>query len=153
MGFGGNFQAVSGLGTLLQRGDGDEIFEVFSTIAQVVGITGPNIVSRTIDQTHIDSSGRFQQLLPTVLSAGPVQFSCNFLPSEDTQKNLRLDAINQVLRNFRLVWPDGTPTNEPGTRWEFSAYVSGYQPNASIDDRLTASIVLAITGEPEFNDT
>jgi len=137
---------TSGFGTLLQVGDGASPTEVFSTIAEVTGLSGPSLSLETIDATHMESPNNFRELIPSLKSAGEVSFDLNFLPGESSQQGLTTDYLNRTLRNFRIVWTDtGTTT------WGFSAYITSFEPSAAIDDKLSASVTLTISGAPNFS--
>lgn len=137
--------AISGFGTLLKIGDGGGT-EVFTTIAEVKDISGPSFSADTVELTTHSSSGAWKEKLPTLLDAGEITLDINFIPTNATQSQstgLLRDFKNRTKRNFQLVWPD-----VGGTTWAFSAYVTGFEPSAPVDDLLGASVTLTITGAP-----
>lgn len=137
-------QGTSGFGTLLQIGDGGGT-EVFTSIAEVKSITGPNLSLETIDATHMTSPSGHREVLPSFKNSGEVGFDVNFLPGVGTQQSLFTDWTNRTLRNFKLVFPDAGSTS-----WKFSAYVTALSISAPLDDVLGASITLTISGAVDF---
>lgn len=137
---------TSGFGTLLKVGNGGSPTETFAAIAEVKSISGPQISMEFIDATHMESPSGYREVLPSFKDGGEVSFDVNFLPANSTQTGLTTDFENQTLRNFKIVWPDAAPTT-----WAFSAYITGFQPNASIDDVLSASVTLKISGAVDFS--
>lgn len=140
--------AIAGFGTLLQIGDGATPTENFTTIAEVRDISGPALALNTVEVTHHGSPGHFAEFVGTTLSGGEVTFTINFLPTHPTHNaatGLLADMLSRTVRNFQLVFPD------PGaTTWSFSALVTAFTPAEPVQDALTASVTLQITGEPTF---
>ncbi|MEM3453498.1 MAG: phage tail tube protein [Candidatus Hadarchaeum sp.] len=136
--------AISAFGTYLKVGDGGSP-ETFTTIAEVKDITGPDFTLDTVEVTNQDS-GHWKEFIPTLLAAGEVRFSVNFVPTDATQgysTGLLKDMVNRTKRNFKLVFPDASSTT-----WSFSAYVTAFSPKAAVRDVLAADITLKITGQP-----
>ena len=131
---------TSGFGTLLKIGNG-ATSEVFTTIAEVKTISGPNITTEMLEATHMESPSGFREWLPSFKDAGEVSFEVNFLPSSTSHKGLTTDQAARTKRNFKLVFP-----NTAATTWSFSAYITGFQPSAGVGDMLAAAITLRVTG-------
>lgn len=131
---------TSGFGTLLKRGDG-ATSETFTTIAEVTNISGPSESLETIDATHMESPNSYREYIPSLLDSGEVSLDLNFLPGNTSQTGLRTDMQNRTRRNFEMVFTDsGT------SKYSFSAYVTGFEVSAQIDDKLSASATLKVTG-------
>lgn len=137
---------ISSFGTLLQIGDGATPTEGFTTVAEVLDIGGPGLALGLTDGTHHGSPGGWIEKIPTLLDAGEVSFDIQYDPvgaTHDASTGLINDMENKTLRNFQLVFPDtGTTT------WSFSAYVAGFEPSAPVEGKLTASVMLDISGQP-----
>lgn len=126
--------ATSGKGTLLKR-EG-------TTIAEVRSISGPSMSAETIDVTNMDSGG-WREFITSLKDGGEVSFDCNFLPAAATHVALMQDFVDSVISEYSLVWTDsGTST------WTFDGLVTSFQPNAAIDDALTASVTIKMSGAP-----
>lgn len=136
----GSGLAVAGAASALSGGtNGTEVFE---EVAEVTNISGPDEALELIDATHMGSPGARREYIPSLLDSGEVQLDLNFLPADSNQGGLRADLNNRVRRNFKLVWTDtGTTT------YSFAAYVTAHSKSAQIDDKLTASVTLKITGD------
>ncbi|MBW2084434.1 MAG: outer capsid protein Hoc [Deltaproteobacteria bacterium] len=138
--------AISSFGTLLKIGDGAEPTENFTTIAEVLDITGPSLSLDTEDVTSHDSTGGWEEHIGTILRSGEVTFDINYIPTHgthDASTGLVADMMNRTLRNFQLVFPDAGQTT-----WSFSALVTGMEPSAPVAGRLQSSITLKISGQP-----
>ena len=137
---------IAAFGTLLKIGDGASPTEAFTTITEVTEIGGPDLTMDTVDGTHHGSTAGWEEVIPTILRSGTVPFTIQYDPTDsthDASSGLLKDMEDQTLRNFQLVFPDGSSTT-----WSFSAYVVGFTPGAPHDDKLTAECELKISGQP-----
>lgn len=139
-------QAIASFGTLLKIGDGGTP-ENFTTIAEVQDISGPSLELDVEEVTSHDSPGGWEEVVGTILHGGEVEFDINFVPTATTHRDqtggLLNDMKNRTKRNFKLVFPDAG-----NTTWSFSAYVVSFEPEATVDGKLSASVTLRITGQP-----
>lgn len=118
--------------------------EIFTTVAEVTNISGPGLSMDTIETTHMESPGAFREFIASLKDPGSVSIDLNFLPSNLNQQGFTSDFLNRTRRNFRIDWPDGL------ARWAFGGYVVSFEPSAAIDDKLSASAEIKVTGEPTF---
>jgi hypothetical protein len=129
-------------GTLLQVGDG-AMTEVFTTIAEVKDIDGPDISMDTEDITPHDAVGGWEEFIPTILRSGEVTFDLNFVPSNaqhgDANGGLVAALKARTKKNYRLVLP-------AGYTWSFAAYVTGFSNSMPVGGVLGASVTLKVTG-------
>jgi len=135
--------ALVGYLTQFKRGDGGSP-EVFTLIAEAGDFEGPEFKSE-MDTVTSHSSGGFLEQIPTIQSVGQIKFPINFIPTNSIHSyalGLVKDWKNRTLRNFQMVWPDGTT-------WLLPAFVSGIGPfKAPVKGPLTAPVVLDISGPP-----
>lgn len=137
---------IAAFGTLLKIGDGGSPTEVFTTIAEVKDIDGPELEADTEEITHHSSTDGYKEYVVTLLNGGTVEFEVNMILSNATQSysaGLLKDYEDKTLRNFQLVFPYGSPVT-----WAFSAFVVGFKPAAPVAGVLNASLSLQISGKP-----
>lgn len=115
--------------------------EVFTTIAEVTGIRLNGRTLELIDATHMESPNAHREFLPSLLDSGEVQMDLNFLPANAQQAGLETDRAARTRRNFQLVW-----TDTGGTTYQFAGYVTGFDVSAVIDDKLSGTATIKITG-------
>lgn len=136
---------ISAFGTSIKLGDGASP-EVFTTIAEVVEIGGPGLELDMIEITNHSSTGGWEEHVGGILRTGEVTLDINYDPAggtHDASTGLIADMVARTLRNFQLIFPDtGTTT------WTFSAYVQKFEPGAPVDDKLSASVTLKLSGQP-----
>lgn len=136
--------AIAATGTLLQMGDGAPT-EAFATIAEVRDISGPGLSLNAIDVTAHTPEG-WHEFIGGLLDGGEVTFDINWVPSDathDVTTGLVANMLARSVDNYQLVLPDAA-----NTTWRFAALVTGFEPSEPVDDALTASVTLRITGQP-----
>lgn len=136
---------MKAFGTLLKIGDGGGS-EVFTTIAAVYDISGPNLGQRTTETTNHSSTGGWSEHIGTILDGGDVTFEIGYDPvgaTHNATTGLINDMENRTVRHFQLVFP-----NTGSTTWSFSALVTGFQPKAPVAGELRAGVTLKISGQP-----
>ena len=133
--------AVSSHGTLLKIGDGAGS-ETFTTIGEVMDISGVGISVRNTEVTSHDSSG-WAEFISTIREIGEVTFTINFnnVATQGFSGGLYLDALNRTKRNFQIVIP--TTSSKTGS---FAALVQEFKLDTPVDGAITASLTLKGTG-------
>ncbi len=137
--------AISSFGTLLKLGDGAGT-EVFTTIAEVMDISGPSSTMNTAEVTSQSSANGYSEHIGTILNGGEVTFDINYGPVDGTHDESTglISVMNaRTLNNFQLIFPDSGTTT-----WSFAALVTGFEPSAPVDGALTASVSMLISGKP-----
>ncbi len=130
---------LDAFGTQLQRSDMGAV-PVFTPIANVTGFKGPKIKRDTSDVTAHDSATRWREFIGTLVDAGEISLDLNYDPT--FHNSLVGDFQDTVARNYRLVYPGGSST------WSFSAFMVGFETEAPVDDKLSATVGFKITGKP-----
>lgn len=136
--------ALAGYGVMLKVGDGDDP-EVFTAIAEVRDIEGPELELEAKEVTSHDSGG-WREFIGTLLSGGEVSFDVNFIPTNATHSysaGLIHDMVTRTKRNYQLVFPD-----TGATTWAFTALVTAFKPSGPVEDELAAEVTLQVTGQP-----
>lgn len=116
--------------------DGTPIAQVSETL------DGPDMSTDKVETTHRDSNKK-RTYMPGLQDDGEVSFSLIFDPSNAGHDHvaglikLREDGESD---EFSIEWPDGS-------EWEFDAFVIEFNPSAPMEDAITATITLALTGE------
>jgi hypothetical protein len=137
--------AISSFGTQLKIGDGQGT-EAFTTIAEVMDISGPSLSQGTQEVTPQTAPNRARVFIATLLDGGEVSFDINYEPAgatHDQTTGLIKDMTDGTLRNFQTVFPDAATTT-----WSFAAFITGFEPSAPVDGALTASVTFKISGLP-----
>ncbi len=128
---------ISAFGTTLKIGT--------TAIAEILDVSGPSLSMDTIDVTHHASPEAWREYVAGLLDAGEVSFDINYVPTAATHKNasggLLYLLATRASQAFTLTFPDATA-------WTFNGFVTGFEPSAPVDDKLSASITIKLTGKP-----
>lgn len=131
-------QAVSGYGTLLFRKN--PTTDAFELVEEIYNLGGPGESMDTIEATHMTSPGARREFIASLIDSGEMSFEANFLPQAAIQSACRADLSARRLGTWRLQFND-----ESSTTYEFDAFVTNWEPNAQVDDKLNVSGALKIT--------
>jgi len=132
--------ALESQGVVFKRGDGATPIEVFTAVGEVTSFSGPGGSASVIDVTSLASTRKEKRMgLP---DEGQLTIELNFDPTDTAQMGLKADRAARVLRNFELVLTDASTTT-----LSFSGYVLNFSISGKVDDKITASCTIEITGE------
>ncbi len=139
-------------GSLLQLSDNGGT-PVYTSIAEVVSISGPSFKRTMIDVTHQNSDNNAKEYIGGLVDGDMVKFTLNFIPTNSTQADLitsiqdPTDAgtrlITDVVRKWRIKF-GGTPTST----FVFEAAVQSIEPHMPMDDKISADVTFKVSGLP-----
>jgi predicted secreted protein len=141
-------KAIFAQGTLLKIGDGGSPTETFATIAEVRSINGPGLTSDSNDITTHDTSDGFREFSQGLKDGGSLDFDINFVPTiaeHSASSGLLANYLDGGRRNFQMVFPD-----QAQTTWVLHGFVQNFSINAPVDDVLTASVSIKLSGLPDL---
>lgn len=134
---------VDGFGTELRRGDGATPSETFTAIANVTTISGPGMSRETLDVTAHNSPDKWMEFLGGLKDGGEVSADLNYDPGEGTHNTLQDDFDDAAPRNYQIVFPD-----DEQTCWQIALILTGLEPDAPYDDKLSCSTTWKVSGKP-----
>jgi len=112
--------------------------------AGVTNIGGPGLGVDTTDVTTHDQATAWEETVATIIRSGEVSLDIVYDPADathDAGTGLIYRMEDKIYSFFKLIFTDDT-------EWEFSGYVTGFEPSASVDGALTATVKAKITGQP-----
>lgn len=102
--------------------------------AEITGVTPPGMARESIDVSHTESPDNAMEfIMADLVDYGELGVEMNFNP--DTVPPID-DPFEAVTINF-----------PSGASWAFQGALSGYEPDAPIDDRMTASATVKVSGK------
>jgi len=125
-------------GIIVARGDAASP-EVYTTIAGVQGFSGPGGQASVIDVTTLQSTAK--EKLVGLQDEGQISIDVLHDPADATHTGIRTDRTNRTLRSWRITF-----TDSPNSVATFSAYVLGTPITGSVDEAVTMSVTLEISG-------
>lgn len=115
--------------------------EVFTTIAELKSIVGPQLGQDVIEVTHMESPNAYREYIASLLDAGEMSATMNFT-NVASQSAVITDLENRTRRNFQLVFVTAAAT----LTYSFAALVTGFEFNFQIEEAIAADLTLKITG-------
>ncbi|MEV0843609.1 phage tail tube protein [Actinocatenispora sera] len=129
---------INGYGTQLAKGDGASP-EVFTAIAGITEISGPGISRNSVEVTAHDSPDGYQEYVPGLKDPGEVELTVNYDPSK--HDTFLADYDSDEVHSYKITWPGS------GATWAFSGFLNNFEPDAPVDDKLSAKIKFQVTGK------
>jgi len=108
-------------------------------IGEVVDFTGPGGQAAIIDVTHLKSTAK--EKLVGLPDEGQISLNLNLDPSDTGQREAWEARAAQELRTFELEL-----TDVAATVLVFTGFVLEFSLSAGVDDKISASITIEITG-------
>lgn len=116
-------------------------------IAYVTNIGGPGLARDTLESTHHRSTAMYRTFIKGLKDGGEVSLDLNFDPANATHNaaaGILADFANDVdISTWVITWPDTGLTT-----WTFDGIVTGFEPSAPFDDKLSATVTIKVSGQP-----
>lgn len=127
------------LGTKLKKGK-----TAPTTIAGLTSIGGLEQSADTIDVTTLDSAGGRREFIAGFKDSGEVAIEGYFIPGTGKgQSELYAAFESGETDDYSIEFPP-----EVKAKWEFKAIVTGFSTSADLEDPLSFSATLKVTGVP-----
>lgn len=117
--------------------------EDYIPVGNIESLSGPGIEREQIDVTSHDSPEQWEEFVFGIKRTGELEVDVNYDPSK--HDFLLDDFATPEPRNYRITWPDPDETV-----WKFKAGLTGFEPEAPHDDKLSASLTFKLSGKPDF---
>jgi len=136
--------AKRALGTKLKIGSTTPV-----TVAGLTSIGGLELSADTIDVTTLDSDGGYREFIAGFKDAGEVSLE-GYLEVETGKGQKELHALFESgdTENFVIEFPTGVNVS-----WEFKGIVTGFGTSADLEDPLSFSATIKVSGKPTLNTT
>ena len=134
-------------GTGLYVGNGASP-EVFTKIANVKSIDGPDFKVKEIDTTTHSTVGNFVEKAAVLVDAGSLKFSVNFDPADPTLNPTTVGSVFDSMqsldtRNWQVRL---SPGNSSNVKMSFAGFVTGHSFKFPVDNVQEAMISISIDG-------
>jgi len=109
-------------------------------VVDLLSISGPNVSVATIDTTAISISDAnpAKTYVKGIIDNGDLSVDIAWQPDVTAYNALANKVIGEV-KEWEIVWSDASVTSGSGI-------LTGFTPTGSLDDKVTASLSIKITG-------
>lgn len=133
-----------GAETTPQSGFGTALTWAGHDMGYMQDISGPNITRDVITLEHHDLTDGFRGKLPGLADGGEVSFEVLMITGDTTgQKYFLTDLTSGTERQVIITLPDNST-------WTFNAIGTGFAPSDPVNDKLTATLRMAVNGKPVY---
>lgn len=138
--------AKIGYGVLFKIAD-DNSPANYNVVGEQTNVTPPKISGDTHDATHNESPNAAREYIPGLVDGGEVSIEINYVPNSAGITTF-MNLLRQVA-TCRIEFPlFAGQSVKP--KWDFDAILTGFEPSAPVDDKMTATVTFKVTGLPVF---
>ena len=105
-------------------------------MAEVLDVTPPGISRESVQSSHMGSTNAHTFLPTKLYDGGEVGLEIAFDPQFSTM------LTNTAEVAVVITFPDSASTT-----WTFNGFITGYEPADPLEDRMTATLTIKVTGE------
>lgn len=124
-------------------------FTGYLPIGEVLDFQGPGGSAAVIDVTSLDSTRKEKRM--GIPDEGQLSFSLNFWPGNPGQVAFRAARAARTETGFALIFSDGTTLVAPTTAL-FAGFATEFSVSGAVDDKVSGSATIEITGEVAWSD-
>lgn len=136
-------EAKIGYGSLFEIHDGDD----YQKIGEITSITLPSLARDAVDATHTESEEGWREFIPGLKDAGEITVEMNFVAGSESDVLIRRQFDSDDLTQCRITVPS---VGSPPEQLTFNAIVTGYEAEAPVDDKVTATVTLKVSGKVSY---
>jgi predicted secreted protein len=126
--------------------------DTWTTVAEVGNITPPSYARDAQDATHTESTEGWREFIPGLKDGGEISCELNLVPDSNTMDMILEQFDSDVLTQVRILFADGVQTGNPPpcSKFTCSGVVTGFKPEAPMDDKMKATLTFKVSGKPAF---
>lgn len=109
-------------------------------LAECYDFTPPADTISEVEVTHYKSPGRRREYIPGLTESGTASLEMNYVPGSATDILIEAARQNGTIWEIKATYPNGVSV-------EFVGFVQEYTKAIPLDDRLTATVGLKVTGD------
>ena len=104
-------------------------------LAEIIDVTPPGASRPSIDTSHMTSASNRRLFKPgKLVDEGEAEFMIGFFPGTTP-------PIDEAASEVVMTFPDSA-----ASVWTFDAFMTDYKPGAPLEDKMTATVTLKVTG-------
>lgn len=133
-----------GYGVTLSVSDASPAVTPVNLIGKITNFTPPSASRDIVDVTNSDSPNFAREFIAGLIDYGEASAEMIWDLGTTSDILLRTLLTERTPRTWRASFSQYTPAKTI----TFTAFLTGYEPDAPLEDKMTASITLKVTGAP-----
>jgi hypothetical protein len=117
-----------------------------NAIGTIMSFTPPSPTRDIIDVTSSSSANMAREFVAGLIDYGESSFEMLWDTGSATDALLRGITLERAPRTYRATFSQYSPARTI----TFLAYLTGYERSAPMEDKMTATVTLKVTGSPTF---
>lgn len=114
-------------------------------MGEVTEITPGESTTERVQATHMQSPGRRHEYIAGMIDSGEASFVINWLPGNTTDTTIRGLQASGATEEHTIVFPNGVTV-------AFDAQITGFSKAMPLEDRMTATVTVSISGEETWGN-
>lgn len=138
-------EAILGYDTGYEIWDSTLSVPAYVPVAEVTMVTPGSATADRVEATHMKSPGRRREYIAGLIDSGEASIEINWVPGSATDELIRrvFESGETVLH--RITFPNKA-------RVAFEAQITGYEKDVPVDDRMTATITVSVSGAETWDE-
>lgn len=137
--------AMIGYNTKYEVWDSAATPAAFVEVAEVINVTPGEASTDRVEATHMKSPGRRREYVAGLIDSGEASLEINWVPGSPTDELLRRLFDSGETVEHRITFPNDA-------RVTFDAQITGFSKAVPIDDRMTATITVSVSGDETWDE-
>jgi predicted secreted protein len=120
-------------------------------LGELLEPAGPSLSRDAVEATHAQSEDRYREFISGLRDAGEATATIALDPNagaSTSHRKLLDDYNNDDAVAYRILFP-----NPEGTAFDFVGLITNLEHAMPIDDRMTLSLTIKISGKPTLSNT
>ena len=113
-----------------------------TAVAKLTSISGIELSAETMDITTLDSTEGYREFMAGFIDGGEVTAE-GLLSETGTAESELINKVGGDAQECTIEFPSGA-------KWEFDAIITAFSTDVSLEDPLSFSITLKVSGKPTF---
>jgi hypothetical protein len=133
-----------GYGVELRVSDAAPATTPTNLVGQIMDVGPPSPTRDIIDVTSSSSPDMARQFIAGLIDYGEASFEMNWEPGSAADTLLRGISLERLPRTYQMRWTQMTPD----VTITFAGYLTAYERSSPMDDKMTATVTIKVTGAP-----
>ncbi|TCM56156.1 phage tail tube protein [Rhizobium sp. PP-F2F-G48] len=138
-------EAMLGYDTGYEIWDSTLTVPAFVAVGEVTMVAPGSATADRVEATHMKSPGRRREYIAGLIDSGEASFEINWVPGSPTDELIRRVFETGETVRHRITFPNKA-------RVTYEAQITGYEKDIPVDDRMTATVSVSVSGTETWDE-